>query len=86
MSEYHFVEKPLLTQLASMRWQVHEQGTGIPKDPTQSLRTNFREVLLKDEFIKSVNTINHLDNGQPWLTDNQLESLYDDFTNFNATS
>ncbi len=69
-----------------MNWQVYEQGTGIPKDPTQSLRTSFREVLLKDEFIKSVNTINHLDNGQPWLTDNQLESLYDDFTNFNTTN
>jgi len=86
MSEYQFVEKPLLTQLSSMGWQVHEQSAGIPKDPTLSLRTSFREVLLKDEFIKSVNAINHLGNGQPWLTDNQLESLFDDFTNFNTTN
>ncbi len=50
MSEYQFVEKPLLTQLASMNWQVYEQGAGIPGGPTQNLRPSFWEVLLKDEF------------------------------------
>jgi type I restriction enzyme R subunit len=85
MSEYQFVEKPLLNQLASMGWQVIEQGVGIPQDPTISLRSSFREVLLKGEFIKAVKAINTLDNGQPWLTDSQLESLFDDFTHFDTT-
>lgn len=84
MSEYQFVEKPLLNQLASMGWQVIEQSAGIPKDPTLSLRTSFREVLLKNEFIKAVKAINVLDDGQPWLTDSQLESLFDDFSHFDT--
>lgn len=29
MSEYTFVEKPLLNQLASMDWQVIDQGEGV---------------------------------------------------------
>ena len=85
MSEYQFVENPLLNQLASMGWQVIEQGAGIPQDPTLSLRTSFREVLLKGEFIKAVNAINTLDKVQPWLTDSQLESLFDDFRHFDTT-
>jgi len=58
MSEYQFVEKPLLNQLVSMGWQVIEQSAGIPIDPTVSLRTSFREILIKSEFIKAVNAIN----------------------------
>ena len=41
MSEYQFVEKPLLYQLTSMGWQIYEQSTGIPQDPTLSLRTKY---------------------------------------------
>jgi type I restriction enzyme R subunit len=85
MSEYQFVENPLLNQLVSMGWQVIEQGVGIPQDPTISLRSSFREVLLKGEFIKAVKAINTLDNGRPWLTDSQLGSLFDDFTHFDTT-
>ncbi len=48
MSEYTFVEKPLLNQLASMGWQVIDQGEGVPKDSTVSLRSSFREVVLRD--------------------------------------
>ncbi len=47
MSEYQFVERPLLTQLHSMGWTVIDQSAGIPKDPTISLRTDFRSWLLK---------------------------------------
>lgn len=86
MSEYHFVEKPLLTQLAALGWQVHEQGTGIPRDPTLSLRSSFREVILKSIFLTSVKAINCLDNGKPWLTDTQLEQLFADFFHFASTS
>ena len=85
MSEYQFVEKPLLNQLASMGWKVIEQPAGIPADPTKSLRTSFREVVIKSEFIKAVNAIN-LHEGKPWLTPEQLEGLYEDFTNFGVRS
>lgn len=84
MSEYSFVEKPLLNQLASMGWQVIEQGAGIPQDPSLSQRSSFREVLLKGEFLKSIKGINLLVNGKPWLTDAQLEQLYEDFSHFNT--
>lgn len=85
MSEYQFVEKPLLNQLASMDWTVVEQPAGIPTDPTRSLRTSFREVVIKSEFIKSVNAIN-LHEDKAWLSSEQLEGLYEDFTNFGARS
>ena len=85
MSEYQFVEKPLLNQLASMNWTIVEQPTGIPTDPAKSLRTNFREVVIKSEFIKAVNAIN-LHESEAWLTPEQLEGLYEDFTNFGVRS
>lgn len=85
MSEYQFVEKPLLNQLASMNWTVIEQAQGIPTDPSKSLRTSFREVVIKSEFIKAVKSIN-LYEGKPWLTHEQLEGLYEDFTNFGVRS
>ena len=85
MSEYTEVEKPLLNQLASMGWQAVEQAPGIPKDPTSSLRTSFREVIIKEQFIAAVRAIN-LHAGSPWLTDEQLEGLYEDFTDFGERS
>ena len=85
MSEYQFVEKPLLSQLASMGWQVIEQGSGIPQDPTLSLRAGFREVLLKTEFINAAKALNTLEDGKPWLSDGQLESLFEDFSHFDTT-
>ena len=66
MSEYQFVEKPLLNQLASMGWQVIEQGAGIPKNPTKSLPSSFNEVLIKSEFIQTVKSLN-LHNDKTWL-------------------
>jgi len=85
MSEYQFVEKPLLNQLGAMDWRVIEQPSGIPTDPVKSLRASFREVVIKAEFINSVRSLN-LFEGKPWLTDEQLENLYDDFTNFGVRS
>jgi type I restriction enzyme R subunit len=85
LSEYQFVEKPLLNQLASMNWTVIEQPAGIPTDPAKSLRISFREVVIKSEFIKAVNAIN-LFEGKAWLTPEQLEGLYEDFTNFGVRS
>jgi len=86
MSECQFVERPLLTQLESMGWMVIDQGPGIPKDPTKSLRTDFRQWLLKDVFCRAVREINKTDSsdgkGERWLTDSQLEQLHEDFIDF----
>jgi type I restriction enzyme R subunit len=54
MSEYEFVEKPVLDQLKALDWSVIDQGPDIPSDPAKSLRTSFREVILRDEFNKAV--------------------------------
>ncbi|MCG7543540.1 HsdR family type I site-specific deoxyribonuclease [Pseudoalteromonas sp. MM17-2] len=82
MSEYQFVEKPLLNQLAAMEWLIieHPQNV-IPTNPEISLRDNFREIVIKQEFIKAISTLNTID-GQCWLTDAQLDGLYEDFTDF----
>ena len=86
MSEYQFVEKPLLAQLKSLGWKVLDLGGGIPQDPATSLRDNFREVVIKALFIQSVKQLNVVSEGehkgQPWLTDEQLERIYNDFTHF----
>jgi len=52
VSEYQFVERPLMTQLESMGWMVIDQGRGIPQDPTKSKRTDFRQWLLKESFFQ----------------------------------
>ena len=71
MAEYVNVEKPFLEKLRECKWTVIDQGTGIPVDPQQSMRSSFDEVALKEEFIKSVGAIN------PWATRKQLEWCYD---------
>ena len=81
MSEYHFVEKPFLTQLEALGWEVVDLGEGIPKDPSTSFRSDFREVVLKDIFKQNVNNLNLTDDGQPWLNDKQLEDLFEELTN-----
>lgn len=78
MSEYAFVEKPFLDQLAALDWTVIDQGNGIPTDPTKSLRTSFREVTLRDEFNRAVRAINQTDDGREWLTDKQLDDLHEE--------
>src|SRR2546426_12526949 len=75
MSEYAFVEKPFLDQLAALGWRVVDQGTGVPTDPTRSHRTGFREVILRDICQQTVRASNTTEDGQPWLTDRRLEEL-----------
>ena len=69
MSEYTFVEKPFLDQLAALKWNILDQGPGIPTDPTKSLRASFREVILRGIFNDNVRSINTTKNRKPWLTD-----------------
>ncbi|MBD2329270.1 HsdR family type I site-specific deoxyribonuclease [Alkalinema sp. FACHB-956] len=77
MSEYQLVEKPFLDQLAALGWHIIDHGPGIPQDPTISLRTDFRQVILPTIFRQQVRQLNRTDDGQPWLTDRQLQDLYD---------
>ena len=78
MAEYKNVEKPFLEKLKDLNWKVIDQGSfGIPQDPAKSLRTSFKEVTLKQEFKKSVKKINLVD-GKLWLTDKQLDDLYNE--------
>ncbi|EGV43643.1 type I restriction endonuclease subunit R [Bizionia argentinensis JUB59] len=78
MAEYINVEKPFLEKLRALNWRIIDQGSfGIPQDPAKSLRTSFKEVTLKQEFKKAVKKINVV-NGIEWLTDKQLEDLYNE--------
>ena len=80
MSEYSFVEKPFLDQLAALGWNIIDQGSGIPSDPSVSLREDFRQWVLKNELFQALDEINCLDDGNSWLTDKQKEEIYDDLT------
>jgi len=81
MSEYHFVEKPFLTQLEALGWAVIDLGEGIPKNPATSHRSDFREVVLKDVFKQSVSKLNLTDDGLQWINDKQLDDLFEDLSN-----
>jgi type I restriction enzyme R subunit len=75
MSEYSEVEQTFLQQLANQGWTVIDQGNGIPQAAEPSLRTSFRQWLLPDVFDATVRAINRTDEGEPWLTDRQLDDL-----------
>lgn len=80
MAEYTNVEKPFLEKLRELNWQVIDQGShGIPQDPAISLRSNFKEVTLKEIFLQAVKRIN-TSGGSEWLTDKQLEDVYLEIT------
>ena len=81
--EYQLVEKPFLQKLSQIGWHVIDQkaiqSTGEKTNVTTSLRTDYKQVTLKDTFKQAVNAINQF-NGQSWLTDEQLEELYNSIT------
>jgi type I restriction enzyme R subunit len=80
MSERTLVELPLLQQLKNLDWSVIDQGEGCPSDPAKSLRNTFREVMLKDVFCAAVRAINRDGLGAEWLTDTELEHIYERFS------
>jgi type I restriction enzyme R subunit len=86
MSEYLFVEKPFLDQLAALGWLVVDQGEGFPTNPARSFRSSFREVILRDIFNASVLALNTTEDGHPWLTNKQLEELYEQILHQPGTS
>ena len=78
MSEYYHVEKPFLEHLHALKWTIIDQGVNvIPTDPTLSLRENFREWLLSTVFRNAIRSINKTDAGEEWLSDRQLDDVYD---------
>jgi type I restriction enzyme R subunit len=77
MSERALVELPLLDQLHHLNWSVIDQGEGLPTAPAKSLRGTFRDVLLKDVFFATVRGINRDTSGAEWLTDAELEGIYE---------
>jgi len=77
MSEYTEVERPFLHQLQELDWEVIDQGSDIPSDPTKSLRLNFRQWILPEVFARSVAALNTDSEGKTWLTDKQLHDLQD---------
>lgn len=81
MPEYINVEKPFLEKLEQIGWQIIDHGPfGIPSNPRQSLRSSFKEVVLKDTLKNAVRDINRTEDGNTWLTDAQLEALYREVT------
>jgi type I restriction enzyme R subunit len=80
MAEYLNVEKPFLDKLQELNWQVIDQGQGIPHDPSKSLRSGFREVVLEKTFKNTVRRINLTEQGEEWLTDKQLDDILAELT------
>lgn len=68
-----------------MGWRVQLHDGGIPQDPAKSLRTDFTERVIRSEFIQAVAAINQ-HNGETWLSEAQLEHLYQDFCDFGEKS
>lgn len=85
MSERLHVEVPLLTQLSELGWVVIDQGEGLPSDPGKSLRQSFREVQLKNVFFETVRAINRDEEGAEWLSDADLEGVYELVTGAKGT-
>jgi len=77
MSEYTEVEQPFLQHLQALGWEIIDQGSDIPSDPTKSLRLNFRQWILPEVFAKTIAGLNQTGKGQPWLTERQIQDLQD---------
>jgi type I restriction enzyme, R subunit len=76
-SEYTTVEKPFLTQLAKLGWEVLElknADSDVPylADPE---RTSLREVLLKSRLKRALKAINTDSAGESWLTDEHVTQM-----------
>ncbi len=82
MSEYLNVEKPFLEKLRIIGWEVIDHGAnGIPQDPTKSLRSNFKEVVLEKVFKETVRKINLTEDGKEWLTEKQVDEVFTEISN-----
>jgi type I site-specific restriction-modification system R (restriction) subunit len=72
MAEYINVEKPFLDKLRQIGWEVHDNGVGgVPQYPTDSFRTSFKEVILKEKFEAVIKKLN------PWITEEQFKYCFE---------
>ncbi|MEA3436726.1 MAG: type I restriction endonuclease, partial [Thermodesulfobacteriota bacterium] len=82
MSEYSNVEKPFLEKLETLGWEVIDHGAhGIPQSPEKSLRNIFNDVVLEDVFRETVRKINVTEDDKEWLTDKQLDEVFEEIVN-----
>lgn len=80
MSEYANVEHPFLEKLREIGWKVIDKGNGgIPKDPTETMRSSFDEVILKEEFFRMLSVLN------PWINEEQKKYCYDKIAKIDKT-
>ena len=79
MSEYTNVGKPFLEKLESLGWKVIDHGAhGIPQASEKGLRRSFNDVVLEDVFRKTIRKINVTEDGKEWLTDKQLDEVFEE--------
>ncbi len=79
MSEYTNVGKSFLEKLENLGWKVIDHGAhGIPQAPEKSLRRSFNDVVLEDVFRKTISKINVAEDGKEWLTDKQLDEVFEE--------
>lgn len=67
LDERNHVEKPLLDQLAELKWEVIDLE--MKQEPKQSFRESFAEVVLGPVLREQLKVIN------PWLEDDQIEEV-----------
>ena len=77
MSERTLVELPFLAQLATLGWTIVDQPEAFPTDPAKSLRSHFGETALKGVFFDAVRALNRDDAGAQWLTETDVQVVYD---------
>src|SRR5690349_2448582 len=75
--EYAEVEKPLLTLLKGLGWQVIE---GSKSDPAVTKRDSFREPILEGRLRAALLKINPGAGGSPWLDDARLSEVVSSLT------
>lgn len=75
--EYTEAEKPLLTQLSGLNWQVIE---GSKLAPAVTERESFRESILEDRLRAALLKLNPGPDGSPWLDDSRLSEVISSLT------
>lgn len=79
LDEREHVEKPLLDQLAGLKWEILDLDAKQP--PCDSHRTNFTEVVMFSVLREQLKVIN------PWLEEDQVDDVVKQLTaNFPSTN
>lgn len=76
MSERLYTEKPLLDQLASLGWKIIDLDKTTRNLPEDSNRDSLADVIMRKELHSAILRLN------PWLKEEQIEPLIDEFTNY----